>query len=111
MYCCNAQYFQVGKDNLSLEKEFTKIIEEAYYLGEKDIGGGAIGGIIAVPLIKALGNTGAVILTIGVAIILLVFMFGIRPAQMISDFLDELEERKAEKNRKEKIGMLMKKKQ
>lgn len=49
--------FQVGKDNLSLEKEFTKIIEEAYYLGEKDIGGGAIGGIIAVPLIKALGNT------------------------------------------------------
>ena len=94
--------FQVGKNNLSLEKEFTKIIEEAYYLGEKDIGGGAIGGIIAVPLIKALGNTGAVILTIGVAIILLVFMFGIRPAQMISDFLDELEERKAEKKQERK---------
>ena len=94
--------FQVGKNNLSLEKEFTKIIEEAYYLGEKDIGGGAIGGIIAVPLIKALGNTGAVILTIGVAIILLVFIFGIRPAQMISDFLDELEERKAEKKQERK---------
>lgn len=94
--------FQVGKNNLSLEKEFTKIIEEAYYLGEKDIGGGAIGGIIAVPLIKALGNTGAVILTIGVAIILLVFMFGIRPAQMISDFIDELEERKAEKKQERK---------
>ena len=30
--------FQVGKGNLSTEKEFSKIIEDAYYLGEKDIG-------------------------------------------------------------------------
>ena len=94
--------FQVGKGNLSVEKEFSKVIEDAYYLGEKDIGGGAIGGIIAVPLIKALGSTGAVILTIGVAVILLVFMFGIRPAEMISNILDDLEERKEEKKQERK---------
>jgi S-DNA-T family DNA segregation ATPase FtsK/SpoIIIE len=94
--------FQVGKGNLSVEKEFSKVIEDAYYLGEKDIGGGAIGGIIAVPLIKALGSTGAVILTIGVAVILLVFMFGIRPAEMISNVLDDLEERKEEKKQERK---------
>ena len=75
--------FQVGKGNLSIDKEFDKVIEDAYYLGEKDIGGGAIGAVVAVPLIKALGSTGAVILTIGIAVILLIFMFGIRPAEMV----------------------------
>ena len=29
-------------------------------------------------------------------------MFGIRPAEMISDFLDEMEERKAEKRKEKK---------
>src|SRR5699024_9200792 len=41
-----------------------------------------------------LGTTGAVILVIGVAIVLFVFMFGVRPAEMISNFLDALDERK-----------------
>lgn len=94
--------FQVGKGNLSIDKEFDKVIEDAYYLGEKDIGGGAIGAVVAVPLIKALGSTGAVILTIGIAVILLIFMFGIRPAEMISDLLDELRERKEEKKKEKK---------
>lgn len=91
--------FQVGKGNLSAEKDFASVIEDAYYLGEKDIGGGAIGAIVAIPLIKALGSTGAVILTIGIAVILLIFMFGIRPAEIISDMLDELEERKEDKRK------------
>lgn len=97
--------FQVGKGNLSIEKEFTKVIEDAYYLGEKDIGGGVIGGIVAVPLINALGQTGAIILTIGISVILIVFMFGIRPAEMISDFLDEMDARKAEQmdERKQRV--------
>lgn len=94
--------FQVGKGNLSIDKEYDKVIEDAYYLGEKDIGGGAIGAVVAVPLIKALGSTGAVILTIGIAVILLIFMFGIRPAEMISDLLDELRERKEEKKKEKK---------
>ena len=46
------------------------------------------------PLINLLGTTGAVILVIGVAIVLFVFMFGVRPAEMISNFLDALDERK-----------------
>ena len=92
--------FQIDKENISIEKEFSKVIEDAYNLGKKDIGGGAIGTIVAVPLIKALGSTGAIILTIGIAVILLIFMFGIRPAEMISDLLNELKERKEEKKSK-----------
>lgn len=95
--------FQVGNENLKIEnREFEQIIEDSYYLGEKDIGGGVIGACVAVPLISALGKVGAIILTIGVSIILLVFMFGIRPAEMISNFLDRLEERK-EEQREEKL--------
>ena len=90
--------FQVGNGNLTIEnREFEQIIEDSYYLGEKDIGGGVIGTCVAVPLINALGEVGAIILTIGVSIILLVFMFGIRPAEMISNFLDRLEEQKEER--------------
>ena len=89
--------FQVSKGNLNIDKDFTKVMEDSYYLGEKDNGGGVIGSAVAVPLINLLGTTGAVILTIGISVILLVFMFGIRPAEMISSFLDELEARKAEK--------------
>ena len=49
-----------------------------------------------------MGATGAVIFTIGIAVILVVFMFGIRPAEMISNLLDEMEERKAEKKKEKR---------
>ncbi len=88
---------EVGKGNLNTDAEFNQIMESAYYLGEKDIGGGVIGACIAVPLINALGQTGAVIFTIGISVILVVFMFGIRPAEIISNLLDEWEERKEER--------------
>ena len=89
--------FQVSKGNLNLNNDFENIIKDAYYLGEKNIGGGIIGAAVAIPLIKMLGTTGAVIFSIGIGIILLVFMFGIRPAEYISNMLDRLEERKEEK--------------
>ena len=89
--------FQVSKGNLNLNNDFENIIKDAYYLGEKNIGGGIIGAAVAIPLIKMLGTTGAVIFSICIGIILLVFMFGIRPAEYISNMLDRLEERKEEK--------------
>ena len=89
--------FQVSKGNLNVNYEFENIIKDAYYLGEKNIGGGVIGAAVAVPLIKMLGTTGAIIFSIGIGVILIVFMFGIRPAELISDMLDRLEERKEER--------------
>src|SRR5699024_6341898 len=56
---------------------------------------------IASVLIGLLGEIGTVILCIGVGAILLVFIFGIKPAEMIADFIDnrreEKEERRAER--------------
>ena len=86
--------FQFSSGNLNVAKDFTSVMKSAYELGTNDIGGGVIGSAVAMPLINLLGTTGAVILVIGVAIVLFVFMFGVRPAEMISNFLDALDERK-----------------
>lgn len=88
--------FQVSKGNLNANQEFSKILDNAYSLGERDIGGGVIGTAVAVPLINSLGATGAAILTVGVSIILIIFIFGIKPAEIISNYLDDLAERKEE---------------
>ena len=97
--------FQFANGNLDITKEFSKVLEDSYELGERNIGGGAIGGIIAIPLIDALGIAGAVIVTIGISVILLVFMFGIRPAEMISNMLDRLAKRKAERLKEKKESL------
>ena len=101
---CIAAFFSILNGNLQCEDNFSNIIKTAYENGKQEsyLDGGAIGAIIAVPLIKALDSTGAIILTVGVAIILLIFMFGIRPAEKISEILDDLEERKEEKRQERK---------
>lgn len=90
--------FQVSKGNLNIEMEFSEVLERAYTLGTTNIGGGTIGTVIAYPLIKLLGMFGAAVATTGIAIIMLVFTFGLKPAQMILEILDVLEERKEQRN-------------
>lgn len=60
-------------------------------------GGGAIGSCGAVPLTKLLGNIGAIILCLGIAIILIVFTFGIHLSEWISQVVEKLQERKEER--------------
>ena len=89
---------QINSEGVKLDQDFSVIVEQAYDTGaERTEGGGVIGTIIAVPLIEMFGNTGAIIVTIGVALVLVVFMFGIRPAEMISEMLYNWEERREEK--------------
>ena len=93
--------FQYGNGNISTDLEFQAAVQKGYELGELDNGGGAIGTAIASVLIDLLGEAGTAILCVGVAAILLVFMFGIKPAEMIADFIEnrreEKEERRAER--------------
>lgn len=94
---CVATLLTLFQCDIDTNKEFSKVIEDCYYQGEKDVGGGAIGAVIAFPLITLLGEIGAIILTIGISLIMLIFMFGIRPAEMISDFLDNMKEKREER--------------
>ncbi len=89
--------FQFSAGELQSSKEITELVKDAYYLGSQSKGGGAIGVVGAAPLTKLLGNAGAVILCIGLAVILLVFTFGINLSEMINMLLDKLEEKKEER--------------
>lgn len=89
--------YQISTGNIDMNKDFGNVLNQAYNLGEKNIGGGAIGAIVAIPVIQLLGMTGAVILAIGVAVIVLIFMFGIHPAKLITDAIENMEERKEER--------------
>jgi len=84
-------------DDIKNNRAFSDIMADCFDAGTKDIGGGVIGGMVAVPLIKMLGTVGAAILTIGVSILLIVFIFEIKPAEIIANFLDGADERRAER--------------
>ena len=65
---------------------------------------GQYGAVAAVPLAKLLGDVGAVILCIGIAIILLVFTFGINLSDIIQMLVDKFEEKREERlERKEQL--------
>ena len=89
--------FQISKGTINVELEFKEALQVAYDLGEKNIGGGTIGIVLAYPLIKLLGMFGAAIATVGTAIILLVFTFGIEPSKILLAFLDKVEEEREER--------------
>ena len=86
--------FQISTGELQSSEELSVVVKDAYYLGSQSKGGGAIGAVGAVPLAKLLGDVGAVILCIGVAIVLLVFTFGISMTDIINMIADKLEEKK-----------------
>ena len=89
--------FQFSAGELQSSKEITELVKDAYFLGSQSKGGGAIGAVGAAPLTKLLGNIGAVIFCIGLAIILLVFTFGINLSEIINMILDKLEEKREER--------------
>ena len=89
--------FQFSNGNISLNADFSQAVKRGYELGEMNNGGGAIGTAFASVLIGLLGEIGTVILCIGVAAILLVFMFGIKPAELIADFIEERREAKEDR--------------
>ena len=93
--------------SLYMNTALQEIVERAYYLGENNKGGGVVGAIIAYPLIKLLGIPGTIILTIGLALIFIVFMFGIKPTEIIGNLINRVKEEKelenSDENESEKV--------
>ena len=95
--------YQISKVNIAFEgEEFQNIVKASYDLGTKNIGGGAIGMIIAIPLINLLGNTATIIVSIGIIIGLAVSIFGIDLVNNISTIIDESSQRRANKAKNKK---------
>ena len=89
--------FQFSNNNFDINDDFATVEKSAYEKGTQDIGGGIIGTTVAYWLIGLLGEVGTVILCIGVAAILLIFMFGIKPAELIADFVETRRENKEDR--------------
>ena len=97
--------FQISSGELDSSKEMSEVVKDAYYYGTQSSGGGAIGAVGGVILAKLLGNVGAIIFCIGVAVILLVFTFGINLSDIINMFMDKIEEKREERfERKEALA-------
>ena len=86
------------------DRDISDIVKDAYAIGAQGYGGGALGVILAVPLINLLGEIGATILGIGVVVMLAVFTFGINMSEIINNFVQRTQEKQEEKiERKQKL--------
>ena len=97
--------YQISKGALDVTGDISQILKKAYTLGSNDVGGGVIGSLAAVPLVKLLGNLGAVVLSVGISLMLFIFVFEIDVASWISGKVENYLERKEEKElrREERI--------
>ena len=91
--------FQITSGELLPNKELTDVIKDAYSIGTSGVGGGAIGAAIAVPLSNLLGNVGALIFSVGAAILMVVFMFGIHTSDILQQGIEKSQQRKRRKKR------------
>ena len=89
--------FQFSNKTFDINDNFSEIVKTGYDRGVQDIGGGVIGTVVAYWLIGLLGEVGTVILCIGIAAIFLIFMFGIKPAELIADFVETRRENREDK--------------
>ncbi len=95
--CILFSVIQISSGELQANKELAEVVKDAYSLGEQSKGGGAVGAVAAVPLEKLLGNIGSIIFCISVAIIFLVFTFGINMSDFINMIVEKIEEKREER--------------
>ena len=90
--------YQIYNGGINIEQGISDIIKDAYALGEKDMGGGALGTLVAVPLFKLFGKVGTIIISIGVAIILFAVTFGIDVSEIVSNWTQAMIEKRKQKH-------------
>lgn len=100
--CGTMSLGQISNNELNKSDDFGNIINAAYEFGEGNKGGGAIGALIAVPMDKMVGGASYVVL-IGTAILLSIFTFGIKPAELIDKVSEKMQGRYEEEEEEEEI--------
>ncbi len=94
--------YQYSKGNIDINGPVESALSRGYELGTTDIGGGVLGTLLAYPLIKFIDIPATIILSIGISLILIVFIFSLHPADLISHFLDKLFNRNEEEDETDK---------
>ena len=89
--------YEISSGNIETTGDISQNLKKAYVLGAANQGGGAIGTLAAIFLVKMLGNLGAVVLSVGISVMLFAFVCGIDISEFISQRVEEYIERKEEK--------------
>ena len=96
--------FQISKGNITIDGGNELALKQAYTLGTKDMGGGVVGTALAIPLVEFIGLLGTVIASIGVSLIMVVFIFGLHPEEVIANSIDKLADNRARKRKEREIA-------
>ena len=91
---------QISSGNLDRAAPLGDALSKAFDLGTKDMGGGVLGTLFAVPLVKLFGSVATVIISVGLSLVLLVYVLGLHPVDIIQGYFERNERMKeeAEKN-------------
>ena len=98
--------FEIGNGNIEVTGDLSQNLKKAYTLGVGNVGGGAIGSLAAIFLVRMLGNIGAIILSIGITLMLFAFIYGIDIAEYINMKAEEREEIKEARRKQREEQML-----
>lgn len=102
-----ASSLEFGNGNLNANENIQVTMQNAYDLGVNNNGGGALGALASVPLIKLFGKFIAVVIGIILSIILFAVTFGIdlssKLGESIERYADNKEERQAERLKRKEM--------
>ena len=84
--------YQMLNNVLEYNISFGDVMDRAYHLGTTSKGGGVLGALIAYPLAKRMSPVVALIVIIGIAILVVVFVFGLKPGECIGNYIDRKHE-------------------
>ena len=76
--CIILSVSQINTRAIALNDDLSVSLSNAYELGKKNIGGGAIGAMIAIPMVKLIGVAGTMVLSAGAGIAIFVFLLNIQ---------------------------------
>ena len=88
--CSIMTIIQINSQELNVNDDLSDIIDLAYNQGAQNKGGGIVGVLVSYPLIKLFGMLGATTVSIGMTLILIIFTFGIKPAELIDMIINAL---------------------
>ena len=92
--CSIMTIIQINSRELNIDDDLSDIIDLAYNQGAQNKGGGIVGVLVSYPLIKLFGMLGATTVSVGMALILIIFTFGIKPAELIDMLVNALRGKK-----------------
>ena len=94
LLCCStiSTIFQILKNRIEYNVSFTEFIDRAYYIGTSngERGGGVLGALIAFPLVKLFAPIAAFIIVIGIATTVIVFVFNLKPLDLLSNLVSRI---------------------